>query len=506
MKLIAYRSDVTSSEPIVGLNADDCLQMGVDYNDRVRITSRQGITAAVAIFERLVPKGRIAFPPYLMGKCGAEDGEEVEVVYSPMPESIRSIRRKIDGARLGKEEIDAIVEDILEGNLSDREIISFVSAFNVNNSDIGEVACLTRAMADTGRKVDLGHGPVFDFHSLGGIPGNKVTPIVVSILAAEGIRIPKLSSRAISSACGTSDFVDVFCDVEMDSERLVRAVDECGGVFACGNEDYAPVGKTIIKAERPLGIDPRPTMMASIMSKKVALGITHLLTDIPLGNGTKTPDIGKAREYAAAMRELGQMLGIHVGCAITRADEPLGRCIGPVLEARECISVLEGRQCDPSVADKACSLAGIVLEMAGRKDGRRQAEEVLRSGRAHAKFLQIVKTQNGDPDLRSEDLVPGAFTKDVHAKRDGYVGHIDNPSIVAIAKAAGAPLDTGAGIELLHKTGDRVAEGEALFRIYAENGPKLERAVESARSRRPMVVTEDPPAETASETVIEKFP
>ncbi len=505
MKLTARLSDIKTSEPIVVLNVDDCLKMGVDHTDRVRITGSGSVVSAVVITDYDATRGLVVMSQTLLDRCGVKAGDEVEVVYSPLPESILSIRKKINGGTLGRAEIESVVGDIMAENLSEKEILAFISAFNVNNANIAEVAFLTRAMAATGKTVDLGVKPVFDFHSLGGVPGNKITPVVVSIVASEGLIIPKMSSRAISSACGTSDFVDTFCDVEMDTDALVSAVREAGGVFACGNEDYAPVGSLIIKAERPMGIDPRPMMMASIMSKKVAIGTTHLLVDIPLGKTTKTPDIESARSYAEAIRNLGTLLGIHIECAVTRADQPLGRAIGPLLEARECIEVLEGKDCDPDIVDKACSMAGILLEMAGEKDGKARALEILRSGKAHQKFLQIVKTQNGDPDLRSEDIPVGLFTKDVHAKRNGYVGFIDNHSIVAIAKAAGAPSDIEGGIEMMHKVGDKINEGDVLFRIYAKTASKLDRAIASARSRRPMGVVDDQPI-TSDQMIIERIP
>ena len=348
MKLIAQHYDITMSEPVVILNRDDCLELGVGPTDRVLITSEKSAVSTIIVTDSFVEKGRIAISQYVMGKCGAESGEPVEVVYSPMPESVRSIRSKINGNELSKEEIDSIVNDIMAGNLSDKEIISFVSAFNINNSNLTEVAYLTRSMAETGQFVDLGVRPVFDFHSLGGVPGNKITPIVVSIVASEGIVIPKLSSRAVSSACGTSDYVDTFCDVEMDMEKLIDTIRIHNGVFACGNDDYAPVGRKIIRAERPMGIDPRPTMMASIMSKKVSVGTSHLLVDIPMGEGSKIPDIDVAKDFAKDLIDLGTILGIHVECAVSCADQPIGRMIGPILEAKECIGILENGDGDAS--------------------------------------------------------------------------------------------------------------------------------------------------------------
>ncbi len=491
MRLTARYTDALSSEPTVLMNSDDCLKLGVGVNDRVRITSTGSVVTTVVITDSIVPKGEVMMSPLEMSRCSVRDGEEVDVEYSPMPESIRSVRKKINGHELDREEIDSIISDIMEGNLSEKEIIAFVCAFNVRNATTREIADLARSMSATGKRVDLGKGPLYDFHSLGGIPGNKITPIVVSIVASEGLRIPKLSSRAISSACGTSDYVETFCDVEFGTEALKRIVEEANGLFACGNDEYAPVGSRIIEAERPMGIDPRPMMIASIMSKKISLGITHLLIDIPMGKDTKVKDISTAREFASDFIKAGKELGIHVECAVTDACQPLGRCIGPILEARECISALEGNTADDAVIQKACGMAGAILEMSGMPDGYERACDSLSSGRAHETFVRIVKAQEGRSDIRSSDLMPAKAFKEIHAKRDGYIQYIDNECMVAIAKGAGAPFDAGAGVELLHKVGDRVSEGDALFRIYADNQTKLERSVSTARSRRPMLVSDE---------------
>ena len=506
MRLTVTRLDMTVPEPIAVLFRDDCLEMGVGLIDRIRIECGRAVVSSVIISDDPRLKGRILMPSALMDRCGAADGDVADVSYSAPPESVRSIRRKIHGGRLEKTEIDSIMKDIMAGDLSDAEILAFVSAFNVNNAELTEIASMTKSMAETGRMVDLGTGPVFDFHSLGGVPGNKITPIVVSIVASEGLVIPKMSSRAISSACGTSDFIDTFCDVEMDTQTLMSAIAKTKAVFACGNEDYAPVGQMIIRTERPMGIDPRPTMIASILSKKVAIGSTHLLMDLPMGEGAKVPDIESAHSLASDFIAIGNLLGIHIECAVSRADQPIGVTIGPVLEARECIRILEEGDGDPAVVDKACSMAGILLEMAGYENGIARAYEILRSGRALEKFREIVEVQNGDRNICSEDLVPGEYYKDVHAKSDGVVQYVDNRSIVAIAKGAGAPNDIGAGILLLHRRGDRVRKGDPLFRIYAESRIKLDRAVESARSRRPMRVSEDPVEGPATGIIVERIP
>ena len=505
MRLKLRSVGIDSQEPVVILNEDDCLTMGVDVNDKVKVDFGRTMIMSVLISDHPKQKGYVTVPASLMDKCIIGEDVYADVEYSPLPESVKGIKKKINGGSLSREEIDSIVRDIQEGALTAQEILSFVSAFNINNTDISEVADLTRSMAATGKTVAFGSDDVYDFHSLGGVPGNKITPIVVSIVASKGLLIPKLSSRAISSACGTSDYVETFCDVELDTDSLITAVNSAGGVFACGNVDYAPVGKEIIRAEKPMGIDPRPMMLASIMSKKVALGIRHLLTDIPMGKGSKIESLSEAEDYARDIIALGKELGMRIECVVTNADQPVGMTIGPILEAKECIRALETGTGDPSLIEKACSMAGILLEMSGITDGKAEAERILKSGLAHRKFLEIVRVQGGSGDLRSNDLNPGMIVKDVHAKRDGYVQYVDNQCMVAIARGAGSPSDKGAGIEMLHKRGDYVKEGDVLFRIYAENQAKSDRATESARSRRPMYVAPSEPEVHFSGMVISRI-
>ena len=437
--------------------------------------------ALVTQSDTLVDKGIILMPAPVLERAGAREGEEVDVIYSNKPDSVRSIRRKMDGERLAREEIESVVVDILDNKLSKIEISAWLTALYINGMDIDEIADFTKAMAHTGDIIKFDRQPVFDFHSFGGVPGNKITPIVVSIVAAAGVMIPKMSSRAISSACGTSDFVETFCDVEIDADSVKRISEETGGLFAWGGGmNIAPVDDLVIKIEHPLGINPRAQMLASIMSKKVAIGANYLLVDIPTGTGTKVPTIEVARSYARDLMDLGERLDMHIECAITYADQPVGSAVGPILEARECISILEGSKHPSSVIEKACDCAGIILDMAGIPGGTAKAKEILESGAAYRKFMEIVVAQGGRPDLKSTDLVPGKFSEDIVASKSGYVHTIHNKDIVAIAKASGAPNDKGAGLIINKKTGQRVEAGEVLFTIYADNEAKLRRARETA--------------------------
>ena len=487
MKLTVRLYDIDASEPTVLLHDDDCLEIGVAENDRITITGRHRAVGLVSRSDTLVNRGEVLVPEALLRKCGASDGDVVAVAYSHKPDSVRSIRKKMDGLKLNRDEIDSIVEDILDNKLSKIEISAWLTSLYINGMDIDEIADFTMSMAETGDILEFDSPAVFDFHSLGGIPGNKITPIVVSIVAAAGIMIPKTSSRAISSACGTSDFVETFCDVELDADTLRNITHEIGGVFSWGGSmNLAPVDDLVIKVEHPLGINPRAQMLASIMSKKVAIGATHLVVDIPTGAGTKVPTIEDARAYAKDLMDLGEKIGMHVECAITYADQPVGSAVGPKLEARECIAVLEGSDHPASVIEKACDCAGIILEIAGFENGAAKARQILESGEAHRKFMEIVVAQGGDPNLKSTDLEPGEYSYDVVSTKSGYVHAVKNKDVVAIAKAAGAPADKGAGLLIFKKKGQRVQQGDVLFTIYADNEAKLKRAVETARKYPPM--------------------
>lgn len=489
MKLTVRYYDVDSAEPRVIIHDADCVEIGVKEGDRVRVDGRKSLVTLASRSDTIVKRGEVLIPAVVMSKTESEEGDVVNVVHSPKPASVTSIRKKMDGVKLSKDEITEIVNDISDSRLSSIEISAWLTSLYIKGMDIDEIADFTTAMVNTGDRVTFDRQPVFDFHSVGGVPGNKVTPIVVSIVAAAGLMLPKTSSRAISSACGTSDFVETFCEVEMDAAKLKSIAENVGAVFAWGGSmNLAPVDDMVIRVEYPLGINPRAQMLASIMSKKVAIGATHLLVDIPTGAGTKVRTIEEARAYVRDFMDLGNRLGIHVECAITYGDQPVGQAIGPILEAKECIRILEGSKHPASVVEKACDLAGIILEMGGIPNGFEKAAELLESGAAMTKFREIVAAQGGNYDIKSDDLEVGKYLVDVMSTKSGYVHSIANKDMVQIARAAGAPNDKGAGILISKKRGQRVERGEVLFRIYADNEAKCSRAADVAKKLVPIEI------------------
>jgi len=474
--------DMEDSSPQVVLHPDDAKEIGLKIGDRITVKGSVGLwTTLYGTSPTYSKRGEACMPKAFLEKHGYVEGETVEIEHCPRPESVRFIRKKMDRGKLTETEIFAIIQDILDGKLSDIEISSWLTALYTVGMDIEEIAAHTRAMLETGDRLEFPDRPVFDFHSLGGVPGNKITPIVVSIVAAAGLMIPKTSSRAISSACGSSDFIETFCNVEISAEDVKRIAMEVGGVFSWGGSmNLAPVDDLVIRVENPLGINPRAQMLASILSKKMAIGANYLLVDVPTGPGTKVPDKEAAHAYVRDFTDLGRLLGINIKCAVTYGGQPVGYAIGPNLEARECISVLEGSGHPNSVVEKACELAGMLLEMGGIPNGAKRARELLDSGEALKKFKEIVVAQGGRADLKSEDLKPGKYCQEIQAVRAGYINSINNKALVAIAKAAGSPNDKGAGILLAKKQGQRVEVGDVICTIYADSEAKCVRAKELA--------------------------
>jgi AMP phosphorylase len=441
MQLTAKYIDMESAEFTAVLNMEDAREIGVREQDRVHIKhERSSAVTVVQTSETVVKKGDVGILGKAWSALGPDPDELIEVVATSKPESIEFIKKKMDGKALTTEEIRTIIGDICSHNLSNIELSAYIASLYINGMNLRETADLTRAMVETGETIKFDRARVFDFHSVGGCPGNKITLIVVPIVAAAGLLIPKTSSRAISSAAGTSDIVEVFARVDFDGNKLRSIAETTGGALIWGGSvNLAPADDLIIRVEYPLGIDPHAQLLASVMSKKKAVGAEYLAIDIPMGEETKAPTMEEAKAYAKDFVDLGEMLGIHVECAITYGGQPVGRAIGPALEAQEAIAILEGEQHPSSVIEKACGMAGMLLEMGGIKQGEVKAQELLMSGKALDKFREIVAAQGGDPNIRSADIKIGHYSFDVTANRSGYVNSISNKELVALARAAGSP-------------------------------------------------------------------
>ncbi len=493
MKLTAKLLDIANKGVL--LNRADARNLGVLNGDRIQIMNESnGISAAAFVdtTTSIIPQGTIGIYRICNERLCLLDGIEVEVREAVRPVSLDYITKKMNGERLTKEETYSIVRDIVDDNLSPGELTAYITASYINALNMDEVEHLTRAMVDTGDSLSFHTHPVVDKHSIGGVPGNKITLLVVPIIAASGLRIPKTSSRAITGAGGTADLMEVLAPVEFSAAEVQQMTLKVGGVIVWGGStNIAPADDRIIIQEYPFRIDARGQMLASVMAKKFAVGADLVAIDIPIGRNTKVPGVQEGRKLAREFIELGDRLNIHVECAITYGESPVGRAIGPNLEVAEALNVLEGANQPNSLIQKSLSIAGIILEMSGKAaqgQGVKAASEILTSGKALEKMRQIIECQGGDPKVKSADIHPGKHQHVVNAPTTGYVIDMNNKSLIALARAAGAPHDRGAGILLHAKKGARVEVGEPIFTIFADRSWHLQKAIEEGRRLMPVVV------------------
>lgn len=471
---------------IVVMGARDAHRLGVRSSDRLMLNVKDLESIAILNIASEFPKGVVGIFNEVRDKLGLADGDSIEVTPAKRPESLSFIREKIMGERLTPWKIEMIVEDVVERHLSDIELTSFVTALQVNGTSMEEVEALSRAMVKSGKSIDFKRQPILDKHSIGGVPGDKTTLLVVPIVAAAGYTIPKSSSRAITSPAGTADRVEPLCPVELRIEEIVEVVEKVNACMVWGGAlDLAPADDLFIRVEYPLSIDP--LLLPSIISKKRAMGSTHVVVDIPTGRGAKINTVAQGQQLATDFIELGSRLGMRIECALTEGEQPVGNTVGPVLEAREALQALMGSG-PPDLIDKATSLAGILFEMMGEKDGKEKAQNILMSGKAEEKMRQIIEAQGGDPKVKPEELAVGQKWIDVEAEIDGRVLWINNRAIAQMARTAGAPGDKGAGLVLRAKMGDPVERGEPLIRIYSDSAQRLDAAADLVKELEPMTV------------------
>lgn len=398
-----------------------------------------------------------------------EGGRAVRVAQAEPPESMEAVRRKIGGERLTEEEYRAITADIAGNRYSKMEMAAFLVATGQNGLDRDEVLLLTQAMLETGSRMDWNEPLVADKHCIGGIPGNRTSMLIVPIVAAHGMLIPKTSSRAITSPAGTADTMEVLARIELLPEVLDRLIRVERGCLAWGGTTrLAPVDDILISVERPLGIDSQGQLVASILSKKLAAGATHLLLDIPVGPSAKVRHMPEAMRLRKLFEYVGDRMSLHLEAVITDGRQPVGRGIGPVLEVRDIMQVLQNDPRAPvDLREKSLRLAGRVIEFdpdVRGGNGYAIAREILESGRALEKMKRIINAQGA----QEKPFALGALSFEVVAGEPGVVVAIDNLHLARIARLAGAPISKGAGVDLLKKLGERVEIGEPLYRVYAE--------------------------------------
>jgi AMP phosphorylase len=484
MKLEVKDMDISSGGALVAvLNGKDADKMDLHSLDRIKIIKGNRIETVVldiGTSKRAVGKGKIGLYEEVLASLKLKDKDIVKIVPARKPLSLEHIKKKLEGFRLTKKEIDQIVWDIVHNKLSSVELTYFVAACFSNELNLKETTWLTEAMTSYGDILKLKRYPILDKHCIGGVAGNRTTMIIVPILAAAGVTIPKTSSRSITSPAGTADTMEVLADVSIPIKKMKKIVEKINGCIVWGGAlNLAPADDRIIRVERPLAIDAESQLLASVMAKKASVSATHVLIDIPVGKGAKLTTKKEALKLKKNFKNLAKRLKIKIRIIITEGKEPIGNGIGPALEARDVLWILDSNINSAfNLRSKSLRMAGLMLEMAGKAvkgKGYTMAREILESRKAYKKMIEIINMQ-GKKIINPHKIKLGKVTYDFVSKKTGVVKEISSKTISKIARVAGAPEDEGAGIYLHKHIGNKVKKGDKLYTVYCRNKSKMEYA------------------------------
>lgn len=472
----------TQQEPIVLLHSDCPIARAEGFNARAQVEVHAGGRSALAtlyqVSDDLIGVHDVGMSEVVWRRLGVEEGAPATIRHPRPLESMSAVRSKVYGHRLDQGQLHAIIRDIVAERYSDVQLATFVTAFSSQPASIEEMVALTRAMVDAGDRLAWPQPLVVDKHSVGGLPANRTTPLIVAIAAAAGLTIPKTSSRAITSPAGTADTMETMTNVDLDLAAMRKVVEREGGCMVWGGSvRLSPADDIIIRVERAVDLDSPAQMVASVLSKKLAAGSTHVLIDVPVGPTAKVRSQAEGEELSSFLLAVGAATGLHVRPVLTEGSQPVGFGIGPALEAHDVLAVLSGSENAPrDLRRRAILLAGAVLELGGAAHaggGEEAAAAILDDGRALRKFIAICEAQGG---FREPPAAP--LRRELSATRDGKIASIDNRLLARLAKLAGAPAAKAAGVQIHVELGDRVRCGQPLLTLHAETPGELDYALD----------------------------
>jgi thymidine phosphorylase len=474
----------TQYEAIVFMRKDCqvCRSEGFSAHARVLLCNgkRRVIATLYQVTGDLIGHAEAALSESAWFRLGLKEGDSITVTHPEPLDSLSLVRSRIYGHDLSEPSFNSIIQDVVDGKYSDIHLSSFLTACAARPLNQKEVLALTHAMVETGERLTWPAGVIVDKHCAGGLPGNRTTPIVVAIVASLGLVMPKTSSRAITSPAGTADAMETMAPVELDMAAIRRVVErESGCVVWGGAVKLSPADDILIRVERALDLDTEGQLIASVLSKKIAAGSTQLVIDLPFGPTAKLRTRESAQILSQALVSIAETFGLRTNVVLTDGLQPVGRGIGPALEARDVLSVL---QCAPNeprdLRQRSIALAAALIELAGRAPeggGAALATKMLDDGRAWTKFQRICEAQGGmrvPPTSRQQ--------RPMLAERSGRVDSIHNRKIARLAKLAGAPDDKAAGVDLHVAVGDQVDVGQPLCTVHADSPGELAYAYDYA--------------------------
>lgn len=490
----------TYQQPVIYMRRDChvCRSEGFEALSRVQVAHQNGhtIIATLNIVNTdLLTPGEAALSESAWRLLGAKEGDPIHLSHPPPLESLSHVRAKVYGKRLGEAAMKEIIQDVVAGRYSDVHLASFVTASAGDRLDTSEMIALTQAMIGVGERLHWGQTPVMDKHSIGGLPGNRTTLLIVPIVCSFGLTIPKTSSRAITSPAGTADTMEMLAPVALDIPTMRRVVEREGGCIVWGGAvRLSPADDVLIRVERPLDLDSDGQIVASILSKKASAGSTDVVIDMPIGETAKVRSIEAAETLRDRLEEVGRAVGLNIRAVFTDGAQPVGCGIGPALEARDVLSVLRGEAEAPqSLRERALVLAGAILELSSRVspgEGYSTARSILDEGHAWRKFQAICEAQGG---IREPPRAE--HTRIIEARSTGRVVRIDNRRLARVAKLSGAPKAPAAGVQLHTPLGSQVEKGQPLFTIHAEAPGELAYALAYVEGKPDILHIERPGAE-----------
>jgi putative thymidine phosphorylase len=474
MKFKIKKLGFLTGMPVCILHESTIKKMGLHVGNRVLIKNNNNkIISVIDSVSKILHPEEIAISQDIYESLDLDHNKYVDVEIIEPPHSIELIKKKIIGKRLNKKEINEIISNISNNSLTEVEVAFFISSVYDKEMSLKEIKYLTEAMVKSGKTFQL-KGKVADKHCIGGIAGNRTTPLVVSICACAGLIIPKTSSRAITSAAGTADVMEMLCKVDFPISEIKRIIKKTNACLVWGGSlGLAPVDDKIIRIERIVNIDSTTQLLASILSKKISVGSKYVIIDIPYGQSAKIETKKHAEELKKKFIKLSKMFNLKIEVVLTEGSEPIGNGIGPLLEIEDVLKVLMRINPPKDLEQKSIMLAGKLLELTNKAKkgcGESVALEILNLGLAFKKFKEIVKAQKGQiKEFKKSDLY-----YDIKSEHK----HLDNKLINRLAILSGCPEDKISGVYLHKKKGDVVEKSEILFTIYSVSKEKLEYAKE----------------------------